>query len=71
MHAVEGHAGLPLGAGDGGPDRLLGLVEIDDDAGLDAARTLVAQPSRRGALAAVAIRQQIFDVPMSSTPMLS
>ena len=37
--AADGDLGHALGRVDGEPDRLLRLVEIDDDAGLDAART--------------------------------
>ena len=42
MSEFDGHPGHALGGVDGKPDRLLGPVEIDDDARFDAARFLVA-----------------------------
>ena len=49
-----------LGRVDGKPDGLLGRVEIDDDAGLDAARALVAEAEHLDAVRAAAQRLAVI-----------
>jgi hypothetical protein len=48
LHFPQTHPGHLFGLADGRTNRLLGLIEIDDNANLEATRALMANPKERG-----------------------